>query len=95
MPRQSAPLNIQPWQPTPEEERDFLDGDKTREWLYSLSADDLRPFEGKWIAARDCRVVVEASSEQEVLRQVSDDEIQKTIVVHVPRPTSQRVVHIY
>ena len=92
---QSAPPSIRPWQPTPEEEQDFASGDKTRDWLYSLSGGELRAYEGKWIAARDCRIAATASSEEELLRQISNDDIQRTIVTYVAPPSSKRVVHIY
>ena len=95
MQKRPAPPKIEPWTPTPDEQRDFESGDKTQEWLYSLPKGALDEYRRKWIAAIDCRIAYSAATEQELMSQIKDHELQRAIIRHIPVPSAIRVVHIY
>src|SRR5438093_929594 len=85
---------LEPWTPTPDELRDFQDGDRTREWLMSQPSDVIRKFEGKWIAAIDCAIVASADTQEQLYSQLSDPS-PRLIIEFIPRQCAQRIVYIY
>jgi hypothetical protein len=72
---------VRHWEVPPEEEPAFSRADATFHWLCSLSRDDIRPYLGQWIAARDCQVIASAASLDVLLRQLRDVDLQ-TVIVH-------------
>jgi len=77
---------VRPWDVSPEEEPALSHADATFHWLCSLSRDDIRPYLGQWIAARDCRVIASAGSLDALLRQLSDVDLQTAIVHRFEKP---------
>jgi hypothetical protein len=72
---------VQPWEISPEEEPCLSEADATFHWLCSLSRDDIRPYLGQWIAARDCQVIASAVSFDALLRKLIDIDL-RTVIVH-------------
>lgn len=72
---------VQPWELSADEEGALSRTDATLDWLCSLSRDDIRPYLGQWIAARDCRVIAAAASLHVLLQQLTDVDL-RTVIVH-------------
>jgi hypothetical protein len=72
---------VRPWEVSPEEEPALSQADATFDWLCSLSRDDIRPYLGQWIAARDCQVIASAGSFDALLRKLSNVDLL-TVIVH-------------
>ena len=77
---------VRPWEVSPEEEPALSQADVTFHWLCSLSRDDIRPYLGQWIAARECRVIASAGSLDALLGQLSDVDLQAVIVHRFEKP---------
>ena len=77
---------IQKWTPSPDEEASFRSTDSTFEWLCNLPADLLRQYGGKWVAAKDCRVVAAADSLDGLLDQLGDADPKTLIIDRIERP---------
>ncbi|MBL8799885.1 MAG: hypothetical protein JNM56_38745 [Planctomycetia bacterium] len=72
--------NVRPWQPTPEQEAKMRATDATAEWLCYQACEELRPYMGQWIAARDCRVIASGTTLDEVLQQLGDIDLGTVIL---------------
>jgi len=72
---------VRPWELPPDQERVFSRSDETLDWLCSLSPDEIRPYLGQWIAARNCRVIASAASFAALLEHLADVDLQ-TVIVH-------------
>jgi len=77
---------VQPWTPSESEEAAFRAADETLHWLCDLSPEALRPYAGKWIAARECRVIAAADSLDDLLRDLKDTDLQSLIIDRIERP---------
>jgi hypothetical protein len=78
--------SIQAWHPSEDEERAFQAGDGTLQWLLDLPCDAIREYAGKWIAAKDRKVVATADSLEGLLRQLEGSDLQSVIVDRIERP---------
>lgn len=79
--------NIQPWELTPEDEQLYRQTDATMEWRQRLSGDELRPYAGKWVAAKDCQFIAAAETYEELLEKLADVDLRTVIVENLRKPT--------
>jgi hypothetical protein len=86
--QKSTKPNVQPWQPTPEQEAKMRATDATAEWLCYRACEELRPYMGQWIAAQDCRVIASAITLDEVLKQLGDVDLGTVILDRIPASRS-------
>ena len=77
---------ILPWNISPEEEKSFQASDASFAWLCQLPSDAIRPYAGKWIAVRDCRITACAETLESLRAQFDAGEWAKVIVHRVERP---------
>jgi hypothetical protein len=77
---------IETWQPTAEEELAFRANDATLDWLVDLPLATIREYAGKWIAARDRKIVAAADSLDELLSQLNGIDLQSVIIDRIERP---------
>ena len=94
MQRRPAP-KIEAWTPTPEEQREFEEGDKTQEWLHKLPANALEPYHGKWIAAKGCEIIASAPTHEQLMAAIGDKDSPCVVIEFVRVPRSKGVVYIY
>lgn len=85
-PRTMTEPLIRAWNPTADEERAFRSSDATLEWLCGLPLDLLRQYGGKWVAAKDCRIVAAADSLDGLLSELGDVDLQSLIIDRIERP---------
>lgn len=71
---------IKSWNPSAEQQRAFQSSDATFEWLCALPKDLLRQYSGKWVAAKDCRIVAAADSLDSLLGELGDTDLQSLII---------------
>ena len=77
---------VQPWKPSESEEAAFRAGDDTLRWLCGLPQDAIRPYAGKWIAARQRRVIAAADSLDALLRELEGTDLQSVVIDRIERP---------
>ena len=86
MPEKTPNPNVKPWNISPEEERSFQATDPSFAWLCQLPSETIRPYAGKWIAVRDCRIVASADTLESLRAQFQNGEMANVIVHRVERP---------
>ena len=77
---------IKRWNPSAEQQRAFQSSDATFEWLCDLPKDLLQQYSGKWVAAKDCRIVAAADSLHRLLGQLGDTDLQSVIIDRIEHP---------
>jgi hypothetical protein len=71
---------------TPEQEAAYRSGDVTLEWLCRQPSSFFQPYAGKWIAARDCRILATADNHRELMDQLQGVDLRSAIIHRVQRP---------
>jgi hypothetical protein len=79
-------VQVRPWKITPDEETAFRKGDATEEWLCRPPADVLKQFAGKWVAARDCKIIASADSFDALREQMRDDNLEGVVIHRFEKP---------
>ncbi len=64
----------------------YRSGDQTLQWLCRQPSSFFRPYAGKWIAARDCRIIATADDHRQLMAQLQGDDLRATIIHRVERP---------
>ena len=64
----------------------YQSGDRTLEWLCHQPGSFFRPYAGKWIAAKDCRILASADNHRELMAQLSGVDLRATIIHRIERP---------
>lgn len=77
---------IRAWNPSADEQRAFQSTDPTFQWLCNMPVGLVRQYAGKWIAAKDDRIVAAADSMDALLEQLGDADLQTVIVDRIERP---------
>jgi hypothetical protein len=83
--KSSRPL-IEPWHPTPEEQKVFHATDATFEWLCHLPNELLRQYRGQWVAAKDCRIIAFGQTIEELHTNLGDTDLETVVVMRLERP---------
>ena len=86
MSKQSTSPNIQPWGITPDQEKSIQATNATFEWLCRQSGEFFRPYGGKWIAAKDCRIIAVGETMGDLLSQLGQADLQTVLMHRVERP---------
>jgi hypothetical protein len=79
-------LNMRPIDLSPEDEKKLHEADATEAWLCQLSSEFLRQHAGKYIAAKDCRIIASADDYGELMRLLADYRKESVIIQWVERP---------
>jgi hypothetical protein len=79
-------LSIETWQPTEEEEQAFRASDETLQWLLDLPLEAVRPYAGKWVAAKDRQIIAFADSLDDLLTELDGTDLQSVIIDRIERP---------
>jgi len=77
---------VKSWRPTPDEERAFRSTDETFHWLCGLPPERLRQLGGKWVAAKECRVVASADTFEQLLRELGGADLGELVIDRIERP---------
>src|SRR5216684_2499620 len=85
MSKQSTSPNIQPWGITPDQEKSIQATNATFEWLCRQSGEFFRPYAGKWIAAKDCRIFAGGKRRGDLLPQRGQGDLKKVLTHRVER----------
>lgn len=81
---------IRPWKITPEDEALFRVTDPTFEWMSRLRGKDLLPYSGKWVAAKDCKIIASADTYKDLHDLLDESDLQKIIIRHIDKPWTIR-----
>jgi hypothetical protein len=79
-------ITVEPWDISPDEEQAFRATDDTFQWLCSLSGDALSQHAGKWVAAKDCRIIATGDTLDMLLEQLGDVDLQSVVLDRIERP---------
>lgn len=72
---------VKKWTPTPRQAEVHRINRPTLDWLWNLSAAEMRPSAGQWVAARECQIVASASTEEELAPKIAHLD-RATVIVH-------------
>jgi hypothetical protein len=86
--KKSSPPQIEPWHPTPEQEKQIRRTDATFEWLSQQSGEFFLPYAGRYIAARDREIIAAGESDDALIDQLEKDQIclQDVLIHYVRKP---------
>jgi len=72
---------VRKWTPTPRQAEILKFNQPTIEWLRNMTLEELRRYAGQWIAARECKVIAAASTEDELAPMIAQYD-RATVIVH-------------
>ena len=72
---------VKKWNPTPRQVEVHRINKPTLDWLFNLTAAEMRPFAGQWVAAQDCRIIASAATEDELAPLIAHLD-RATVIVH-------------
>lgn len=72
---------VRKWSPTPRQAEILRINKPTIDWLWKLTAVEMAPYAGQWIAARECRIIASAATRAEIESQIADLD-RATVIVH-------------
>jgi hypothetical protein len=77
---------IRPWTPFTKDEKAFRATDASFQWLCDLPTELLRQYSGKWVAAKDCRIIVAADSLDLLLKELGEIDLETVVIDRIERP---------
>jgi len=72
---------VRKWTPTMRQAEILRSNKPTLVWLWNLTAREMVPFAGQWVAARDCRIIAAAPTQAELAPLIANLD-RATVIVH-------------
>jgi len=85
MPEETPQYPVEHWEPPPEVEATWRELDATSAWLNHLPLEVFDRYRGHWIAARDCQIAFSGRTCDELMDQLTEDDLGTVIIQHLPR----------
>ena len=72
---------VKKWTPTPRQAEVLRRTRPTMRWLWRLSAEEMAPYAGHWVAAQDSRIIASSVKRDELEAAIAHLD-RETVVVH-------------
>jgi hypothetical protein len=82
---------VKAWNLTPAEEQALHASDATVSWLCNLPVEVLRQYAGRWVAARDSRILAAGDTYEALLAALGGADLQSVVIHRIER--AARVIY--
>lgn len=72
---------VKKWKPTPRQVEVHRINKPTLDWIFKLTAAEMQPYAGQWVAAQNCRIIASAPTEESLAPHIAHLD-RATVIVH-------------